>query len=117
MDRIARMQEHVLQVIMQELQGWINDILKDAFNPRKFTQFIRTMGIDMSQLSGMVGQQIDPYVILGLDKSASDEEVKKRYRDLLHRLHPDTAGFEGTSGLLQVVLAAYNLIKIERGWQ
>ena len=54
---------------------------------------------------------------MGLDKSASEEEVKKRYRELLRKLHPDTAGVEGTAFLLQMVLAAYEMIRQERGWQ
>ncbi|RLC91403.1 MAG: hypothetical protein DRI39_10445 [Chloroflexi bacterium] len=60
---------------------------------------------------------LDPYRILGLDRSASDEEIKKRYRELLHKLHPDTAGVEGTGFLLQMVLTAYETIKRERGWE
>ena len=104
----------------EEMGKWTQDLLKDAFDPGKMMDFIRSMGIDMSQLlPGMVGQQpgFDPYRILGLEKSASDEEVKKRYRILVHRLHPDTAGFEGTTFLLQMVLVAYNTIETERGWQ
>ncbi len=125
-DRVTRIQQkmlgvqqEMLKVITEEMQGLVNDLLKDALNPRKLMDFIRSMGIDMSQLPGMMGQQpgLDPYQILGLDKSASDEEIKKRYRELLHKLHPDTAGVEGTSFLLNMVLAAYNLIKIQRGWQ
>ena len=104
----------------EEMQGLVNALLKDSLDPRKLMHFIRSMGIDMSRLlPGMVGQQpgFDPYQILGLDKSATDEEVKKRYRELVKRLHPDTAGFEGTSFLLQMVLAAYNIIERERGWK
>jgi len=56
------------------------------------------------------------YQALGLERSASDEEIKKRYRILLHKLHPDTAGVEGTAFLLQMVLVAYEMIKEERGW-
>ncbi|MBA7477657.1 Chaperone protein DnaJ [subsurface metagenome] len=117
-DRIARMQKQILKLVMGELQGFMNDLLKDALDPRKLMAFIRSIGIDISQLPGMVSQQpaFDPYQILGLDKSASDEEVKKRYRLLVHKLHPDTAGIEGTSFLLQMVLAAYELIKKMRGW-
>ena len=118
-DRIVRMQKQILKLVMGELQGFMNDLLKDAFDPRKLMAFIRSMGIDISQLPGMVSQQpgFDPYQILGLDKSATDEEVKKRYRLLVHKLHPDTAGIEGTSFLLQMVLAAYKIIERERGWQ
>ena len=118
-DRIARMQQRMLGMVMEELQGFMNDLLRDAFDPRKLMAFIRSMGIDISQLPGMVSQQpgFDPYQILGLDKSASDEEVKKRYRKLVYKLHPDTAGVEGTSFLLQMVLASYEMIKLQRGWQ
>jgi hypothetical protein len=32
----------------------------------------------------------DPYVILGIKSSASDEEVKKAYRDMVKKYHPDS---------------------------
>lgn len=31
----------------------------------------------------------DPYQILGISRSASDEEVKKAYRNLSRKYHPD----------------------------
>ena len=31
----------------------------------------------------------DPYKVLGIDSGASDEEVKKAYRKLSRRYHPD----------------------------
>ncbi|MBA7560623.1 hypothetical protein ES708_02252 [subsurface metagenome] len=117
-DRMARMQQEMMKLISEELQGWMGALLKDALDPKKMMHFLRSMGLDLSQLPGVMSQQpgFDPYQVLGLDKSASDDEVKKRYRALLHHLHPDTAGREGTSFLLQMVLAAYNLIEKERGW-
>jgi len=118
-DRVGRLQKRMLAVFTEELQGLVNDLLSGMLDPQKIMDFIRSMGIDMSQLPGMISQQpgLDPYKILGLDKSASDEEIKKRYRELLHKLHPDTAGVEGTSFLLQMVVAAHEMIRKMRGWQ
>ena len=70
----------------EEISKWIQDLLKDAFDPAKMLRFVRGMGIDMSQFSQMFGrmaqtgtmpQGFDPYAIFHLDKSASDEEVNK----------------------------------------
>jgi len=92
------------------MQGWINDQL---------TELTKMLGINLSQLQGMANRPpaFDPYQVLGLDRSASDEEVKKRYRELLFKLHPDTSDVEGTAFLLQMVLSAYEMIKEERGWR
>lgn len=118
-DRLVRMQQKILKVIQEEMQGWTNDLLQGMLDPSKLMDFIRAMGFDPSRLPGVMSRQasFDPYQVLGLDKSASDEEVKKRYRELLYKLHPDTAGAPGTSFLFQLVMAAYNMIKMQRGWQ
>lgn len=115
---LTRISYRWLEVLQEEIGRWMSNLLKDAFNPGSFIDFVRRMGLDVSQLSSFIGQQpdFDPYRILGLDTSASEEEIKKRYRDLLHKLHPDTAGMEGTGFLLQMVLMAYETIKRDRGW-
>lgn len=115
-DSLSRMSQRLAQVIQEEMQSWVNDLLKDTLDPAKLMGFIRSMGIDMSQLSGMVGQQpgFDPYKVLGLDKSASDDEVTKKYRDIMSKLHPDKAGQEMTF-LATLINAAYEMIKMQRG--
>lgn len=60
--------------------------------------------------------ELDPYQVIGLEKRALDEQVKKRYRELAMKLHPDTAGIEGTGFLFRLVTAAYQQISRERGW-
>lgn len=115
---MLRIQRRWLEVFIEEWQRWLNSILADTFNPAVLMQFMKSMGIDMSQLAGMVGQPqtaFDPYQILGLEKTASDEEVKKRYRHLMTKIHPDVAG-KGTEFLTAMVNLAYEQIERERGW-
>jgi DnaJ-domain-containing protein 1 len=117
-ERLARIQQ-LMASLMEELLGAMNDMLGGVFDPAIIMQLMRNYGIDVSQLSSMVSQQpgFDPYRVLGLDRSASDEEVKKRYRELLRKLHPDTSGTPGTSFLFQTVMVAFEIIKKERGWK
>ncbi|MET0060328.1 MAG: J domain-containing protein [Dehalococcoides sp.] len=70
------------------------------------------MGNQSSRTTG-----IDSYQVLGLDKAVTDDQVKKRYRELVVRLHPDTAGVQGTEFLFQLVTAAYQQISKVRGWR
>jgi len=117
--RLLQSQERILKFICEEVQGWMDALYRDAFNPESFLRLVTGMGIDLSQIPNLVGKQggVDAYKVLNLDRSASDEEVKKRYRELLIKLHPDTAGVRGTDFLLQMMIAAYQQIAKERGWQ
>jgi len=114
-----REQERILGDMHDNVLGWMDDLLRDAFNPESFLRYITSMGIDLSQVSHLVGKGdgFDPYRVLGLEKTATDGEVKKRYRELLVKLHPDTAGVRGTDFLLQMMIAAYREIAKERGWE
>ena len=54
----------------------------------------------------------DPYRVLGLERGASDEEVKKAYRRLAKQYHPDTnPGDEAAARKMQEINAAYEQIK------
>jgi DnaJ-domain-containing protein 1 len=116
--RLHQMQNRILSVIVEEVQRWLDDLLRDAFNPEDFLRFVAGTGFDLSQMSGLVGQPggLDPYRVLGLEKTATDQAVKKRYRQFLMKFHPDTAGMAGTDCLLQIIREAYQQIAIERGW-
>lgn len=56
----------------------------------------------------------DPYKILGVDKSATDEEVKDAYRKLARKYHPDNYGDNPLSDLaeekMQEINEAYDAI-------
>jgi DnaJ-domain-containing protein 1 len=119
---MAKSLQAMLKTLEEELGKLVNQLLQDVISPEMIADMLKKIGgagIDFSRLAGMVGQHpgFDAYRILGLDKSASDEEVKKRYHDLVRKLHPDTAGVQGTEFLFQMVTAAYELIKKERRWQ
>ncbi|MDD5501333.1 MAG: J domain-containing protein [Candidatus Omnitrophica bacterium] len=117
--RLMQAQERIQKVVREEVQGWMDALFRDAFNSDSFLRLVATMGLDLSQIPNMVGKQggFDPYRVLSLERSASDEEVKKRYRELLIKLHPDTAGVRGTDFLLQMMIVAYQQIAKARGWQ
>ena len=104
--------------IEAEVSRYIGDLSKTLFNPEMIMEFKKRSGIDLTGMSGSVSGEtdFDPYRIMGLDKTASDEEVKTRYRQLLRKLHPDTSEVEGTDTLFLLVTAAYEAIKKERGW-
>ncbi len=54
----------------------------------------------------------DPYQILGVDRDASDEEIKKAYRRLAKKYHPDAnPGDEAAAKKMQEINDAYDRIK------
>ncbi len=61
----------------------------------------------------------DPYSILGVGRDASDDEIKKAYRDLARKNHPDRfindpKKAEEATNRMQEINAAYDAITAER---
>ena len=106
-DRTARMFQRVFGVIQEEMQSWMND---------QMAALMKALGIDAAQFQGMAKGQtaFDPYKVLNLPESASDEEVRQRYLELIAKLHPDRAG-SGFGFLAALVNEAYGAICKQRG--
>ena len=96
--------EDYLKTAEELLHVWLNRYMRDI------------LGFDPGNPS-QKQTAVDPYRVMGLDKTAADDLIKKRYREMIHLLHPDTAGVKGTEFLFQLVVAAFQQIGRERGWQ
>lgn len=60
----------------------------------------------------------DPYEVLGVGKDASDEEIKRAYRALAKKYHPDAnPGDQEAAQKMQEVNAAYDRIKNPEKYQ
>ena len=112
---VEAMQEELGRMCQQLIQGVLTpDMLASVMDMMQ--KSLGALGFDPDKMPGMMGQQpgFDPYKILGMERSARDEEVKKRYNELLHVLHPDKSGTPGTGLFFQMVRAAFEAIKRER---
>lgn len=83
------------------------------------------MGItsnDFQSIKAMFVQEVDSsYKILGIDPSATDDEVKKAYREMAKKYHPDKVAYLGedvrraAEQKLKELNYAYEKIKKQRG--
>ena len=84
------------------------------------------MGIssaDFQSIKAMFVQDVDSaYKILGIDSNATDDEIKKAYREMAKKYHPDKVAYLGedvrksAEQKLQEVNEAYEKIKKQRGF-
>ncbi|CAK0828022.1 unnamed protein product [Prorocentrum cordatum] len=57
-------------------------------------------------------QELDPWCVLGLDVSDSEQLTKRRYKDLVKRYHPDKhKGSEDTTAKFRDIQAAWEIIR------
>ena len=96
------------------MSDWVNQMLESMCNDPVLGELWSAMKMG-NQSTRQPG--INAYRVLGLDKAVADDQVKKRYREMVVKLHPDTAGVKGTEFLFQLVTAAYQQISKERGWR
>lgn len=111
-DRWTRFIAEFQKLIEEEL----SEIQLSLFKSLGFEEILK--GIDLESIQmGFRATTIDPYKVLGLERTASDEEVKRRFREFAQILHPDTAKIKGTETLFSLIVEAYNQIGKERGWK
>lgn len=89
---------------------------------RTIGNYLRISAHDMASIFGMhqTSSRVDYYKVLGLSKSATDSEVKKAYRKLALKFHPDKSNSLGESyrksaeEKFKQISEAYEAIKKER---
>ena len=96
------------------LSQWVNQLLRGIVDDPLMSQLWSTMKMGNRERPRFT---LDPYRVLGLEKTATDDQIKKRYRELARYFHPDTAMVQGTGFFFLQVQAAYEAIRQERGWR
>lgn len=86
------------------------------------SRYMGIMSPDYESVKAMFVKQVDDaYTILGIDPSASDDEVKKAYREMAKKNHPDKVAYLGedvrkaAEKKFQEINDAYDRIKKQRG--
>ena len=108
------MQREMTDAANAMMSEWLNRVLGGIIDDPVMGQILSAMKMGNRTKPQFV---VDPYRVLGLEKTATDDEVKKRYRELARYFHPDTAAVRGTGFFFLQVQAAYEAIRQERGWR
>lgn len=84
--------------------------IREAIN---FVRLIYDIGNSSQGYPGAEASKVyNPYVVLGLSPQATDEEIKRRYRQLAVVWHPDKQG--GNEGAMKRLNMAYEEIWEQR---
>jgi DnaJ like chaperone protein len=105
---IAKSDDHVSEIEVAEI--------------RKMAGYLYINQYDFESIKAMFYNSSESaYKILEIDKSASDSELKKAYRKMVKKYHPDKLvglgkeHLKGAQEKFQSIQAAYETIKKERG--
>jgi len=120
--------------VLEELLGALFHIAKadGVMHPEEMkmlTQIAMIFGFDAHAFERVKSIHLgadeanDPYDILDIDRSASDDDVKKKYRELTRENHPDVLMAKGVpqefidlaNEKMATINAAYDRIEKERG--
>ena len=132
-EQIAKMFAHE-PVVMEELMGGLFLVAKadGRIHPYEITylaNIAQIFGFTEHQFERLktihlgTDDEIDAYKVLDLNREASDEEIKKRYRELIREHHPDTLIAKGVpqefvdlaNDKMAAINTAYDRIEKDRG--
>ncbi|MES2557385.1 MAG: TerB family tellurite resistance protein [Bacteroidota bacterium] len=89
---------------------------------QRIAHLLQVPPMDFRSVKGMFKKNLEgDYEVLGIDKTASDDEVKKAYRQMAVRYHPDKVASlgdeyqKGAKEKFQKIQEAYDNIKKSRG--
>jgi DnaJ like chaperone protein len=131
-ERIRQLAEGDESFLIDVLEGMFHIATADGYVHEKEMDFLtelgRIFGLDRRTFdrvaAGFVRREgPDPYQILGILRSASDDEIKRAWRKLATENHPDLHAARGLpaevmsmlTDRLQQINAAYETIRMERG--
>jgi DnaJ like chaperone protein len=131
-ERIRNLAEGDEAFLIDMLEGMFHIAAADAYVHEKELAFLvrlgEIFGLDQRTFDRVAAGFIrrggpDPYRVLGVLASASDEEIKRAWRKLASENHPDRHAAHGLpkemmailTDRLQQINAAYDTIRLERG--
>lgn len=100
----------------QKLVGNIGKSLAKAFKDGLAEGLAQVMQqvIQPQVDSLMTSTLTNPYILFGLSPSATEEEFKKRYKDLMRIYHPDKGASDDT--MVKLLNQAWEDIRRQKGW-
>lgn len=105
-------------------QECLNLMARDMVDPSRLEEMFKgfNLGAFASGFTGRgqqpAGFQVfdNPYAVFNLDRTATNDQVKAAYREMMRTLHPDIAGAR-FNHLAALVNLAYQQIARERGFK
>ena len=111
-DQVRKAQREMTDATTDMMAEWLKQMLHGMANDPIMAELWSTMQKGNRSTPQSV---VDPYRVMGLERTATGDQIKKQYRELAQKLHPDTARIRGTEFLFQLVTAAYQQISREKG--
>jgi len=114
-NKVAEELQKSVDAVMLLLQEGMQKYLSNSIDIKQLLKVMEKMGL--ANVLGITKIPIvgfDYYKILGLEKTASNSEIKERYLKIMAKIHPDISGKEMTF-LSALVNTAYGIISKERG--